>query len=115
LAHRVVLLRHGFVGCRGQNGFTDGTTGKSGRFQVFRLSSPFCKNISVFPKSKSAYMIGRPTPTRGALAIVIDAGRDAVDAGSARAHDWTAGRVSRERSICAQTNGAAADGKIVWS
>jgi hypothetical protein len=48
------------------------------------------------------------------LAIVIDAGRDAVDAAvPARMRDCRA--VFRERSPGAQTNGAAVDGQIVWS
>jgi hypothetical protein len=47
------------------------------------LSSPLCKNISVFPKYKPGYMICRPVPLEGRFAIVTDAGRDAVDAGGA--------------------------------
>jgi hypothetical protein len=47
---------------------------------VFTLSSPFRKNISVFPKSKSEYMIRRPASSEGRFAIVTDARRDAVDA-----------------------------------
>jgi hypothetical protein len=38
------------------------------------------KNISVFPKSKSCYMICHPVPERGALAIVMNVGAGAVDA-----------------------------------
>jgi hypothetical protein len=46
--------------------------------------------------------------------IVTDAGWDAVDAAApARTNDRRAG--SRERSECAQTNGAIADGEVVWS
>jgi hypothetical protein len=48
------------------------------------------------------------------LAIVIDAGRDAVDA-AVPARTGIAGRISVSDSLGAQTNGAAADGKIVWS
>src|ERR1700730_16360505 len=33
--------------------------------RVFRLSSPFHKNISVFPKSKSDYVIRHPVPLEG--------------------------------------------------
>jgi hypothetical protein len=44
------------------------------------LSSPLCKNISVFPKYKSGYMNSHPVPHRGALRNVTNAGRDAVDA-----------------------------------
>jgi hypothetical protein len=61
------------------------------------LSSPFCKNISVFQKCKPDYMICRPVPLEGRFAIVTDAGRDAVDA---------------DAPI---TNGAEADGEGVWS
>jgi hypothetical protein len=61
------------------------------------LSSPFCKNISVFPKCKSDYMICRPVSLEGRFAIVTDAGRDAVDADALL------------------TNGAEADGEGVWS
>jgi hypothetical protein len=46
--------------------------------------------------------------------IVTYAGRDAVDA-AVPAHGLISGRVSRERSDCAQTNGAIADGEVVWS
>jgi hypothetical protein len=38
------------------------------------LSSPHRKNISVFPKCKSGYMVGHPVPLRGALAIVTNVG-----------------------------------------
>jgi hypothetical protein len=55
-------------------------TGKSVARFIDRVSSPFCKNISVFPKSKSDYMIRCPVPLRGALRNVNDAERDAVDA-----------------------------------
>ena len=52
---------------------------------------------------------------RGAIAIVTNAGRDAVDA-AAPARDEIAGRrQTRERSQRVQTNGAAADGEVVWS
>jgi hypothetical protein len=61
------------------------------------VSSPLCKNISVFPKCESGYMICRPVPLEGRFAIVTDAGRDAVDA---------------DAPI---TNGADADGEGVWS
>ncbi|SHK53744.1 hypothetical protein SAMN05444159_3517 [Bradyrhizobium lablabi] len=61
------------------------------------LSSPLRKNISVFPKYKSSYMIHRPASLEGRFAIVTDARRDAVDA---------------DAPI---TNGAEADGEVVWS
>jgi hypothetical protein len=68
-------------------------TGKSAKI----VSSPLCKNISVFQKYKSGYMICRPVPLEGRFAIVTDAGRDAVDADALL------------------TNGAEADGEGVWS
>src|SRR5258708_9602008 len=61
------------------------------------LSSPLSKNISVFPKSKSSYMIRRPASLEGRFAIVTDARRDAVDADAP------------------ETNGTEADGEVVWS
>ena len=44
------------------------------------MSSPEVKNISLFQKAKSALYRMHPVPTRGALAIVTNAGRGAVDA-----------------------------------
>jgi hypothetical protein len=55
-------------------------TGKSLRLCNCGVSSPHCKDISVFPKCKSSYMICDPVPHRGALRNVINAGRGAVDA-----------------------------------
>jgi len=48
--------------------------------------------------------------------IVTYAGRDAVDA-AVPARMVIAGRADEacERSVCAQTNGAGADGEVVWS
>jgi hypothetical protein len=46
-------------------GWADYPTGKSLRRRTLSLSSPLCKNISVFQKSKSRYMIPRLTPPRG--------------------------------------------------
>jgi hypothetical protein len=48
------------------------------------VSSPFSKNISVFPNPKSALMIRRPASLEGRFAIVTDARRDAVDADALR-------------------------------
>jgi hypothetical protein len=67
------------------------------RANHFFLSSPFCKNILIFRRPKSVYIPRRPAPLGGALAIVTDVGRDAVDADAPL------------------TNGAEADGKTVWS
>jgi hypothetical protein len=55
------------------------------------------KNISVFYRPKSPAYWVRLVPHEGRLAIVTDAGRDAVDA---------------EVPI---TNGTDADGEVVWS
>jgi hypothetical protein len=44
------------------------------------LSSPFGKNISVFPKCKSGYMNSHPVPQkRGVSRTSRTSGRDAVD------------------------------------
>ena len=43
------------------------------------LSSPVCKNILIFNIPNQVYIIAVP-PTEGRIAIVTDAGRDAVDA-----------------------------------
>ena len=59
---------------------SDDPTGKSLADFQNPLSSPFRKNISVFPKSKSGYMIRYPASLEGRFAIVTDARRDAVDA-----------------------------------
>src|SRR5258706_8792769 len=45
-----------------------------------RVSSPLCKNISVFAHPKSHLQPSLSRPTEGRIAIVTDAGRDAVDA-----------------------------------
>jgi hypothetical protein len=50
-------------------------TGKS----VTYLSIPLCKNILVFARPKSLLYPLPSRPTEGRLAIVTDAGRDAVD------------------------------------
>jgi hypothetical protein len=68
----------------------------SGSFAA-RLSSPFCKNISLAPSGKSDALIRPSCPERGALRNVINAGRDAVDADALL------------------TNSADADGEVVWS
>src|ERR1700730_13373151 len=49
------------------------------------VSSPLCKNISVFTPPKSHLEPWASHPTRGALAIVTNAGRDAVDAAASGA------------------------------
>jgi hypothetical protein len=62
----------------------DYPTGKSPSLPDCGVSSPSCKNISVFPNRKSSYMTSHPVPTRGALRNVINAGWDAVDAGGTK-------------------------------
>jgi hypothetical protein len=51
----------------------------------FCLSSPLRKNISVFPKYKSGYMIRHPVPREGRWPSSRTLGRDAVDAAVPRA------------------------------
>jgi hypothetical protein len=72
-------------------------TGKSMRMALNHSSSPFRKNILILRNPKS-FVYSRPScPTEGRFAIVTDAGWDAVDV---------------EAPI---TNGAEADGEVVWS
>jgi hypothetical protein len=61
------------------------------------VSSPSRKNILIFRNRKSVYIHSHPASQEGRLAIVTDAGRDAVDV---------------EAPL---TNGAEADGEVVWS
>jgi hypothetical protein len=70
------------------------------------LSSPSRKNISLNPSGKSA-LPARPVLSRheGRIAIVTNAGWDAVDA-TASARNGVAGRLTRERSTGAQDDGA---------
>src|SRR5580765_2399146 len=66
------------------------------------LSIPLSKNISLSPSGKST-LPARPVLSRqeGRIAIVTNAGGDAVDA-AASARKVIAGRVSRERAAGAQ-------------
>jgi hypothetical protein len=80
-------------------GTTDDPTGKSVTRSVrcaIRLSSPSVKNILIFRNPKSLVYSRPSCPTEGRFAIVTDAGQDAVDV---------------EAPI---TNGAEADGEVVW-
>jgi hypothetical protein len=61
------------------------------------LSSPSDKNILIFRRRKSVYIPCRPAPQRGGSRSSRNAGRDAMDAGSA------------------QDGRAGADGEVVWS
>ena len=58
---------------------------------------PHLKKYSDFQKTQISLYPSPSRPTEGRLAIVTDAGRDAVDA------------------LALLTNSADADGKIVWS
>jgi len=68
----------------------------------------------MYPKSHLELSPSRPT--EGRIAIVTDAGWDAVDA-AALAREGSAGQVDEacERSLSEQTNSTDANGKIVWS
>jgi hypothetical protein len=66
--------------------------------EVNWLSSPFAKNIPLSPSGKSSLQSCPSRPTEGRLAIVTDAGRDAVDADSAQ-----------------RRSALEADGEVVWS
>src|SRR6267154_5171404 len=65
------------------------------------VSSPLCKNISVFTHPKSLLELSPSHPTEGRIAIVTDAGWDAVDAaafcarGDRRARDSCTTRAHR--------------------
>jgi hypothetical protein len=61
------------------------------------LSSRIAKNIPVSFRPKSPAYRVRPVPNEGRLAIVTNAGRDAVDVAALL------------------TNSAKADGEVVWS
>ena len=61
------------------------------------LSSPFCKKIWLRRGPKSNLQLAPSLPMQGRIAIVTDAGRDAVDADAPL------------------TNGVEADGEVVWS
>jgi hypothetical protein len=75
----------------------DCPTGKSaGQFIAPRVQPPL-KKYSDFPKSQITLYPQPSCPTEGRFAIVTDAGQDAVDV---------------DAPI---TNGAEADGEVVWS
>src|SRR6266581_1898877 len=84
---------------------------------VSSLISDFPKNISVPIHPKSDLELFASHPTEGRIAIVTDAGRDAVDAAASGAQcDGRAGwRKARERSNGELTNDVAAYGEVVWS
>jgi hypothetical protein len=82
------------------------------------LSSPLCKNISVFTNPTQGIYPSPSCPTEGRIRIVRDAGRDAVDAAASGAQvNGRAGfglSQTRERSNGVQTNGVVAYGEVVW-
>ena len=83
-------------------------------FKLIGISSPWPKNIC-FRKSEIVVSSAHPAPTRGALAIVTNVGRDAVDAAARRA-ELVAGQVfACERSGSRKTSGAGCGRKAVWS
>jgi hypothetical protein len=102
------------MGC-GQTGFAKGHGDQSPRFappsaprqfclpgksvlcSVVGLSSPISKNILLRGWVETAIHQANPVPIEGRFAIVTDAGWDAVDV------------------MAPLTNGAKADGEVVWS
>jgi hypothetical protein len=72
-------------------------TGKSLALPIQSVSSPICKNILLRRTPKSNLYPLPSRPTEGRHAIVTAAGRDAMDADALL------------------TNGAEADGEVVWS
>jgi len=67
-------------------------TGKSIPSSTLPLSSPSAKNISLNTSGKSAALVPVSRPTEGRLAIVTDAGRDAVDADAPLTNGARSGR-----------------------
>jgi hypothetical protein len=61
------------------------------------VSIPLAKNFLFFRLVETALSMCHPVPIEGRVAIVTDVGRDAVDA------------------TAPLTNGAKADGEVVWS
>jgi len=74
----------------------------SGCFAIL-LSSRLCKNISLHRLVDTALLIPPSTPQKGRIAIVTNAGLDAMDVVAPRAMN------------VARTSGAIADGEVVWS
>jgi hypothetical protein len=64
---------------------------------AIHVSSLIRKNISFRGSVETAIHQANPVPIRGRFAIVTDAGRDAVDV------------------VAPLTNGARADGEVVWT
>jgi hypothetical protein len=73
-------------------------TGKSIGLALDRLSSPSRKNILIFRNRKSVYIHGYPASQEGRFAVVTDVGCGMR---------WTLS--------APLTNGAIADGEVVWT
>ena len=96
-----------------------------GLFSSFLSEPPTsaCKIFPIFgmfplpPIPNHPYIPAIPSHFEGRIRIVRDAGRGAVDVGCVGRVDMVAGRVSEKpvSSQGAQTNDAAAYGKIVWA
>jgi hypothetical protein len=85
------------------------------RFNVIWPVQPDLQKYSCFPQTQITSISSAVLSPRGALAIVTDVGRDAVDA-AASGVKRDAGQASAcERSDGALTNDVAADGEVVWS
>src|SRR6202790_5130285 len=89
-------------------------SGKSARAGVVACPAPFEKILLFSRTPNQIYMIRHPVRQRGVWPSSRTLGRDALDA-AAPARMVIAGRVSVSDSRGAQTNGAAADGEVVWS
>jgi hypothetical protein len=71
-----------------------------------KLSSPVAKNIPLSNQVDSVLSANRPSPREGRIAIVTDAGWDAVDAAASGAIGNRRAGSSCERVAGARTNGA---------
>ena len=77
---------------------------------------PSLQKYFASPIGRSSFIDSTVHPTKGRIAIVTDAGLDAMDAAASGVkRDGRAGFATRERSDGALTNGAAAYGEVVWS
>jgi hypothetical protein len=77
---------------------------------------PSAKIFPFAPDPNQTYINCRPVPHKGRLAIVTNAGRDAVDARASGAQWQSQGELNLVSDVAArETIGALADGKAVWS
>jgi hypothetical protein len=91
----IAIDRRGWLGPIGPTDHCP--SGKSVIGSVVDLSSPIAKNILLRRWVETAIHQANPVPIEGRFAIVTDAGWDAVDV------------------MAPLTNGAKADGEVVWS